>query len=85
MQITMLSTASGEGHIAKTPLGCSLEAMSNPQMIASKKMETLVLQSPEIESFQQPVSLEEDLKPQMRSQSYPTLISSSETLNTEPS
>lgn len=85
MQITMLSTASGKGHMARIPLGCSLEAMSNPQTIASKKMDTLVLQSPEIEFFQQPVSLEEDLKPQMRSWLYPTPISSSEILNSEPS
>lgn len=58
--------------MTRTLSGCSSETKSYPQLIVSKNMETSVMQPQEIEAFQKPSSLEEDLKPQMRSWPHPT-------------
>lgn len=71
-QTTILQTAPGVGHMARTPLAWTLEAKSGSQLVVSKKRGTSVLKLQGTKFSHQPVSLEEDLKPQMRSWSQPT-------------
>lgn len=57
----------GGDHIARNAHGLYL--LRTPYLMASKEIKTIILQSKGVEFYHNPVSLEEDLKLQTRTQS----------------